>query len=503
MKEINKLVGLVTTKLECTYDVLDLSGQISNPGKEQQLYNGVLRGKYPDDISAATGMYNADIYDQRFRMLKSRLRYKLYNLLYHLDFEDANYSETSRIKLECTEYLHKADVLVNLEEFGMVEKQINKALTLADSFQLTAVTMRALEIMRMVHSTLCQPTDFELTQEQLKEIRKIYALEEQANDIFFEINMLLTKSIHSRHMSVEKVKSAADQLFDLWKEAKSYNIYEQYYKLSVWHALLEGDFESVLKIIEKADQDVSKMKIDDNRIDTGYNNYMAAKAFLNLGDFKRGFESVQSSLKALDKSSNLWFDLSELYFLMAMHAHDFALADKVLASVLKTPSFKRISVEQADRWKLFRLYLNFADLDADRMQRVRFRDAYQAADHYFKELKGYYISLPVLEFLHLLRKGKTDLALAKLNDVDNYFYKHLNDPGKNQREKQFFKLISLLKSNDFDVVKTKETGAKYFDKMKERKMNAAFSDYEIIPYEDLWEIILRVVGNKKIQKAIA
>ena len=114
-------------------------------------------------------------------------------------------------------------------------------------------------------------------------------------------------------------------------------------------------------------------------------------------------------------------------------------------------SNQRISEEKIERWKLFRLYLNFADLDSDRLKRVRFNDAYRAASYYFKELKGYYISLPLLEFIHLLKKGKKDMAVAKLEEVDNYFYKHLNEPGKNQREKQFFKLINLLKSNDFDV----------------------------------------------------
>ncbi len=100
MKEINKLVDLVTHGLKSNFGVIDLTGQMKNPGKEQQLYNGVLNGKYKDDPVTAKGMYNASVYDQRFRMLKSRLRYKLYDLLYHIDFETPLHSFTVQKKLE-------------------------------------------------------------------------------------------------------------------------------------------------------------------------------------------------------------------------------------------------------------------------------------------------------------------------------------------------------------------------------------------------------------------
>ena len=453
MKEINKLVSLVTHRLKSNYDVIDLSGNNSNPGKEQLLYNGVLEGKYPDDESAAIGMYNADIYDQRFRMLKSRLRFKLYDLLYHLDFEDKNFSDTTRLHLECTEYIHKAKVLVELKEWAMVEKQVNKALAIAEPCQLTDILLESHEIMRHVRSVLCQPTDFELTLNALEDVRRTRLLEDEAEDIFDRLHMLLTKSIHSRKINGNTAKKAVDRLGELWKESRTFNIYEHYYKLKVWHCLLENNYQGVIDTIGKVEQDCSKMKVDERRIDQYYNHYMITKAYLNLGNFVDGYKSAKAGLKFMDKSTDYWFEQSEAYFLMAMHNHDFKLADNILDEVMKNPNYKRAAEETVQRWKLFRLYLNFADMDANRLKRVRFNDAYTAANYYFKELKGYYISLLLIEFIHLLNKDRADQAMAKLIDVDNYFYKHLNDPGKNQREKQFYKLLKTLRINDFDVEK--------------------------------------------------
>ena len=101
------------------------------------------------------------------------------------------------------------------------------------------------------------------------------------------------------------------------------------------------------------------------------------------------------------------------------------------------------------------------------------------------------MTLPLLEFIHGINKGRMDIAESKLDEAENYFFKNLNDPGKNPREKQFYKMLKTLKSSDFDVEKTKAKTEKYLEKLQEKKSVSPFSDFEIIPYEDLWAIILK------------
>lgn len=498
MKEINKLVDLVTHGLKSNYDVINLTGDVDNPGKEQQLYNGVLDGLYPTDESAAEGMYQSDIYDQRFRMLKSRLRHKLYDLLYHIDFDEPGFTYSTKVELECKEYLHKAHILFKLGEYAMSEKQLNKCITLAEENQITVALVEACELKSDILSHECKPTDFDLTLKRLKELRKLLEVEKENQDLFLKMRMLMSKSIHSRNTCQEQLKQSIDQSVKAFKVTKSINIYLNYYQLNVWLLLLEEDFVGLNRFTIEASKTVGKAKVNPDRFDHGYNSYLASRALLASEKYKEGYTEAKAGFKFMNKSTERWFDHSETYFLLAMHNQDYKLAKKILEEVLKNPNYTRASEATIGRWKVFRIYLNFATPGKDMLKRVRFSDVYDAAGFYYMESKGYYMSLPLLEFIHHINKDRMDLAMNKLDEVENYFFEHLNEPGKNPREKQFYKMLKVLKTADFNVKKTKPKTEKYLAKMTEKRSYPPFSDFEILPYEDLWEVVLQTVNKVKM-----
>lgn len=501
MKEINKLVDLVTHGLKSNYDVINLTGDVDNPGKEQLLYNGVLAGLYPTDESAAEGMYQSDIYDQRFRMLKSRLRHKLYDLLYHIDFDEPGFTHSTKVDLECKEYLHKAHILFRLGEYAMSDKQLNKCITLAEENQITNALLEAYELKSDVLSHECKPTDFELTIQKITDLRSLSHLEKGNQDLFLKMRMLMSKSIHSRNTCQGYLKEAIESSEKLWKSTKSMNVFLNYYQLSAWLLLLQEDYKSLHKFTQSAIKTVAKTKVNPDRFDHGYNSYLACRALLSAENYKEGYAEAKAGFKFMDKSTEQWFDHSETYFLLAMHNKDYKLAKKILDDVIKNPNYARASESTVGRWKVFRIYLNFALPGKEMLKRVRFSDVYEAADHYYVESKGYYITLPLLEFIHHVNKDRTDLAMGKLDEVENYFFKNLNEPGKNPREKQFYKMLKVLKTSGFDIEKTRAKTEKYLSKMIEKRAYAPFSDFEILPYEDLWEVVLKTVGKLKLTTA--
>lgn len=498
MKEINKLVDLVTHGLKSNFDVINLTGDIENPGKEQLLYNGVLRGEFPTDESAAQGMYGSDIYDQRFRMLKSRLRHKLYDLLYHINFNEPGFNHTTQIELECKEYIHKAHILFNLGENAMSEKQLNKCLALAEENQITWAQLEALELKSDILSHECKPTDFDIVIREIKDLRKIDLEERENRDLFLRIRMLMSKSIHSRNTCHEHLKKGISLTEKSWKSTKSINILLITYQLKAWLYLLHQDYQGLYKFTQEVTKEVEKSSVNPERFDFGYNSYLASRALLAAEMYKEGYKEAKAGYKFMDKSTERWFDHSETYFLLAMHNKDYTQAKAVLEEVLRNPNYSRVSEGTMGRWKVFRIYLNFATPNKGMLKRVRFSDVYEAAEYYYVESKGYYLTLPLLEFIHHINKDRLDLAMNRFDEVENYFFKKLNEPGKNPREKQFYKMLKVLKTAGFDVEKTQTKTAKYLEKMTEKKEYAPFSDFEIIPYEHLWEIVLKTVTKIKV-----
>ena len=499
MKEINQLVQIVTTRLKNNYGVIDLKGELENPGKEQQLYNGVLAGMYPDDESAAQGMYETDVYDQRFRMLKSRLRQKLYDYLFHLEFNDSRFKISTQQRVECMEYIHKATVLKESDEDAMAEKQINKALAIAESSEFTHIMISGYELLRYIYSHNNRPTDFENTIEKLTQLRKLNEVESYANDLFYRNRMLLSKSAHSRKMNIQTTKDNVAILKKLWKETNSFNIYENYYILSGWYLELIGDYEQIVKYTYEAEEEVSKMSVNPTRFDVRMNIYIRTFSYLCLKEFEKGFESAEEGMNAIEPTTRNWFAHMENYFLLAMHSRNYEKATEIFEMVSNNSSLKKISKKAAERWKLMKAYLNFAIPEKRIIKRLTFSDFYNSMEHYNKDKKGYNISLIILEFMHMMNKENFDLALNKMEAVEKYYYRHLNEPGKNPREKQFFKLIKTLISTGYNAEESRVLGQKYVDKLIEKNQHEPFTDPEIIPYEHLWDILLsNVEKNQKV-----
>lgn len=499
MKEINKLVGIVTTRLKNNYDVLDLTGQVENPSKEQQLYNNVLAGLYPTDELAAKGMYDTDVYDQRFRMLKSRLRHKLYDYLFHVEFNDSRFKISTQQFLECREYIYKAYILFESNEYGMAEKHINKAFAIAEEAEFTTILIDGLEILRTIYSNDCRPTDFENTITKLQKFRKLYNTEEYANDVYFKNNMLLSKSIHSRKTNVQTTLDNVSILEKLWVETNSYNIYENYYFLKSWYLELTGNYKGVVDFTWDAEKKVRKGKINPLRFDERYNVYMRTFSYLCMKDYKKGLESAEIGRKLIEKTTRNWFAHMENYFLLAMHSRDYNKAADIYKLVNNNTNIKKVSSDAAERWKLMKAYLNFAIPEKKIIKRLTFSDFYNSMEYYNKDKKGYNISLIILEFIHMLNKGDFDLAINKIEAIEKYYYRHLNEPGKNPREKQFFKLIKVLVASGYNSDMARENGQKYVDKLMEKNQHEPFTDPEIIPYEHLWDIMLdNVEKNKEV-----
>ena len=503
MREVNKLVDIVTSRLKKNYDILDLTGEIEDPSKEQQLYNGVLTGQYKTDEEAATGMYQSDIYDQRFRMLKSRLRHKLYDLLFHVEFNDSRYKIATQHLLECKDYIYKANILFTSGEYSMAEKQINKAFAIAEEAEFTPILLDGYELLKVMHSNNCKPTDFEECLVQLERLRKLNNLEQYANDVFFKNSMLLKKSVHSRNINIQTTNDNVMILENLWKESGSINIYEKYYRLKMWYFELIGDYKKIIDFTLQTDKDINNGKINPTRFDVRYNVFIRTYAYLCVRDFKAGFKAAEEGKKVIENTTRNWFAHMENYFLLAMHSKDYGLAEKVMLEVYNNSSLKKVSQSASERWRLFKAYLNFAVPEKQIIKRLTFNDFYISMTYYNKDKKGYNISLIILEFLHMLGKNKFDVALNKLDNLEKYYYRYLNEPGKNPREKQFFKLIKVLVNCGFDTVEAKETGQKYVENLSTKAKHEPFTDPEIIPYEHLWDLMLDTIQKNKNNIVIA
>lgn len=492
MDEIKKLVRIITNRVKKNVSLIDVINHDENPSKEQQLYNGIQRGLYSTDDEASMGMYEADSTDQRYRMLKSRLRYKLYNLLYFVDFNDSKDNIGFPYEQECLSYIYRAKVLFKEGEHDLAEKHVNKALAISKEAEFTEMTLSGLRMLRMVYAETCRPNHLRKTLGRIKKYEEVSRLEEEAASIFSMKTMQLRKSIHSRKVHLDSTVKAVQSLMLLWEKSESFNIFQMYYRLRIFSSQLLGEYDDILKITSEAEKLVKEGQVNPLRFDMRYNVYMRTYAYLRSKDYKNGMIFAKAGLEQIGRSSTNWFAHMENYYLLALHSGNYDLAEDIIGQVTRNPYMDRINQMAKERWELYKAYLHFAMPNRDVEEVLNFNKIYEKLPYYTQDKQGFMVAIMILEFVDLMKKDRLDVALAKLPNTEKYIYRYLNDNPESQREKLFLKLITIIVESSFNPVLAAKKGEKYYERLKGTpEPGDAFAEIEIIPYEQLWEILLK------------
>ncbi|MEQ8809790.1 MAG: hypothetical protein RIE59_12030, partial [Imperialibacter sp.] len=368
--------------------LIDVISHDENPSKEQQLFNGIQKGLYNTDDEASLGMYESDSTDQRFRMLKSRLRYKLYNLLYFVDFNDSKVNIGFPYEQECHSYIFRAKILFKEGEYELAEKHINKALAISKEAEFTELTLSGLRILRTIYAEMCRPNHLRKTIGRIKKYEEIMKIEEESDNIFNTRSMQLRKSVHSRRVHLDSTMKSVSSLKSLWEKSKSFDAFENFYRLSIASNESLGEYETILKLTSETEELVKAGKVNPLRFDIRYNVYIKTYAYLRAKDFKNGMIYAKAGLEHIGRSSRNWFSHMVNYFLMALHSGNYELAEDLIGQVYRNPHMEKISQRAKERWELYKAYLFFLMPNRDVEDVIDFSKIYQKLPFYTQDKQG-------------------------------------------------------------------------------------------------------------------
>ena len=147
------------------------------------------------------------------------------------------------------------------------------------------------------------------------------------------------------------------------------------------------------------------------------------------------------------------------------------------------------------RWDLYRSYLNFVQ-PASRVLTARQRQVAQQMlmlPEYSRDKRGHNVAILVLQVLHYLRSRNLELVLLRLERLRKYQQRHLTEATM-LRSRLFLRLLQVIVEKNFDPQKAAERGQNLLQHLRDTPPpGEAFAEVEIIPYENLWEIVLNLL----------
>lgn len=497
MKELKKLVQIVTNRGKKSLPILDLKTEPGEENKELQLFHVIQNLDPATDSGAAKAMYNSTVDDPRYKMLKHRLKNRLLNHLFFIDFKDSKINVSHQFEQECHNYLYFSRTLLKQGDKSLSEKLANKALTLAKEAEFTPLVIQSLEIFRQLYSEKCMLNQFNQVVAEIKEYKKLLELEEEANTLFFGLRLKLKKSVNSRKKNLPATKRAIAKLKELHEQTGSFNIFERHYRLSIWYHELNGNFGEILKISDEINQRYEKDEINLMRFDLRYNKYSKIYAHLRLKDYENGLKYAAEYVDDFDPTSSNYFAFMENYFMLAMHSGDYPMAYDLLKKTTKSQYFHKVDRFAEERWNLYKAYMYFIKPDKRLKKTFDFNGFYNSVPEYSKDKKGFNIAILILQFLHHLKNNNEEALYPLIERFRKYAALHLYHPSS-QRSRIFLKLLIIASEKNLNPEICREKSENSYNKLKNiSPPGDAFAEIEIIPFETMWELILEMMEKKQ------
>jgi hypothetical protein len=494
MEELSKLLKIV---LKCTNITHPLLRDKRQSTKEELFIKNIEEGVYRSDAQAAADLYSSDPNDVRYKMLKHRVKQKLFNSLNHIDPDKAGLNYVRQKELECNNLLYQANVLRWKHEFGLVISLANKALTIADELDFSDLKVSALELLNLSYSELGFSKKFLLAQQELKFALDQFTKEREAVSLYQGVTLQLRKSTKTRKEFLPSLPGIIKQLEDLWLSSGTFSAFDAYYKTFIWYHELEGNFSKIIDITVNTVKLVEDNKVNAHRFDLIYNNFISVYAHLRAKDLKNGLYYAERNLSLYNTSSLNWFAYMENYFLLAVHAKQYELGDVLLQKVFHNISFNTIPTTARERWMLYQAYFRLIYPEAASLSQEARNPYLLSLPEYSKDKLGFNVAILTLQFIYLLEKGDVEALLYRIESLKKYISTHLKDVFS-LRSKLFLKLLMLAVTEDFDEVQCRQKGEQLYKKLIATPAPGdAYAEIEIVPYEHLWDLILKILKDKE------
>lgn len=493
MEELTKIVKLVTNSINLNLVLPIPNGRSS---KEDALHDGIRNGIYASDEDAAQDLYKASPNDVRYKMLKHRLKKKLYNNLLFLDYNKVGLNNHTIKEQACLLMLQQAYALRLNFEFDLVLSLTSKILAIAEEYEFTNHKVTALELAVACYSEKGNLKQFDKTLPLLEETLLKRNLESKAINIFQNVNVNLKKSVTVRKRLLIKLPEIVNTLNALWHEAQTFATFESYYKTSISYYELIGSFDKIIEMTVNAEKWVEEGRLNSFRFKSNYNKFVLVYAHLRNKDYINGLHYAEKFSIDFKEGAINWFAYMENYFLLALHSGQLSLAGVLLHKVTLNSSFPRISNAAKERWSLYQMYHRVISLNSVTPDNIYINPYSLSLPEYSKDKLGFNVAILVLQFIYFLQKGDSEALLYRIESLKKYVLTHLKD-AFSLRSKTFLKLLILTVTEDFDADECKKKGQKLYQRLIETPPPGdAYAEIEIVPYEHLWEHILSILDRK-------
>lgn len=435
---------------------------------------------------------------QAVSTLRNRLKNRLCDAVFLLDFREENYPDRQAAFVECVKKWSAAMILItkNIRSIGI--KQLENLLRHTLEFEFTEMSMNIIRTLELYYGTIeGNQRKFNELEETLLELESAWLAEQKAERLYSNLVMHYVNARADKYAASEKAKEYFEQIQPLMQRHEAFKVHFFGYliKTIIFDSLHEYDKMEQVCLDAVAFFETKKYR-SGMVLQTFYYNLLTC--YLNTRQFEKGLPYFQELEHLVEPNSFNWFKLQEIYLMTAMHSEKYREGLNTLEKVRANPSFQSQPSHVQEIWRIFEAYLYYLMLtgqlpgDESRLSHFRMSRFLNEVPVLSKDKRGMNIAVLTVQFLYYAAMHMQDECENRVDAFKKYVTRYLNDD-TTLRNRCFIKMILQIPASSFDSKLIRKKTREPFSQLQQMPWHTVnqHREVEVVPYEHLWLIVLR------------
>ena len=502
---LQDLVKTITRNKIKQIEVLGNSG--NEESRTEELYNGIYTERFQSEDEAAKHFFGTNEKDPKYRKLRNRLIRQLINTSFFIDVQQPMYNERGKALFNCYRDYSASYILRSCNAHKASVYLLQQLMEQTIKFEFTDITTDICLQLRQQYAL--SPGDL-ASHDKFSELHRLYEEKRHWEARAFDYSENLVHHYITGRSPSKEIHELATRYFEeLSSKANEINTMQFFvhtYKVGVIKYSSINDCHSAIEVCDKILSILQNRKISNRGSLVSFATQKLA-CLTQLRIFDEGDKTTNYCLSQVDEGSFNWFRVLETQFYNLTYTRRYQLALNVFEKVTQQNRYNLLSGNVRDMWNLLGGYLHLlaalGKLDSQAVESIvgynspdtaRYSNDFEVLD---KEKDGMNIPLVLLPVLYSIAKGnfnEEDFGRS-IEALDKYRKRYLEND-TNRRSAIFLKMVLALTKKEFDGPRAERKMEKeraLLEKEPAQLANQSFA-VEVIPYEDLWEMLLEKQG---------
>lgn len=489
---------------------VDIIGNDGSESRYTEFFNLLKEGKLKNDTEAAKHFYGKKATDKSFayRRFKSVFRERLINTLFFIDMQHPNFNDLETATMTIQKEWAAINILFAKGDLQLPTLLAERLLPIALKFELTEIVVYITD--RLKNSYGGQIGNFKkyaYYKRLQKEQMEIWQAEIQAKDLYQELRMYFIKSNAHKPFVAKIAQEGLEALQPALEKYQTSRLIYYAYIAKIGQYTTSRNYETAVMLCDEALDAFKKKPFEAQRLMNAFLNQKLV-CYITLKEYDKGQLLIEEILAVQTEGALSWFKTLEHATLLALHTKNYEDAYGFYTKARNRKEFASLELRHLEIWHLYRAYLYFLiaskniknltvkSSEFDDFKMTRFVND---AAVFGRDKQGMNIPILVLKLAMNLLDGKFGLVIDSVEALGRFKQRHMSREHALYRYNLFIKMVGQIPRAGFTKPLAKKLTEVSLRNLKAAPIQTDNQNLqtEIIPLEDMWELLFNMLKNKQ------